>query len=202
MWSYQLPLFHCKPRVVKKKKTCHHWWHRRLSICQQSVMTKLASGWLSVFSITSSSFNAKNMQHISRAQCNNLISQIHKYQRYPFCPITWWCHDMETLSTLLALCHGESTNPWWIMPQKPAMQNLNVSFIVSLNRQSNWTDSQIAGDLRQQWFSKSQWKYVILTKSWKLYFIVYFNATMIWLLRYVLIICFMHSHLQLNNCTC
>ena len=62
-------------------------------------------------------------------------------------PITWWCHDMERLSTLLALCEGnllvinEFPNKW------PVTQSFDVFFVGLnnlLNKLSNcmWLVSQ------------------------------------------------------------
>ena len=43
---------------------------------------------------------------------------------------SWWCHDMETYSALLALCEG---NPL-ITHGFHSLQNFHVSFVVSLNK--------------------------------------------------------------------
>ena len=69
--------------------------------------------------------------------------------------ITWWCHDMKKLSTLLALCKGNHhslvvpfTKGWQCgkcFHTKTIMDGFNVFFVVSINKLLNKQSSL-------QWF--------------------------------------------------
>ena len=45
-----------------------------------------------------------------------------------------WCHDTETLSTLLALCEGNPPVTGRYLSQRPVMQTFDVFFVVCLNK--------------------------------------------------------------------
>ena len=47
---------------------------------------------------------------------------------------TWWRHHMETFSTLLALCAGNSTITGEFPSQRPVTRNFDVFFDVRLNK--------------------------------------------------------------------
>ena len=46
----------------------------------------------------------------------------------------WWCHDMEMLSTLLALCAGNPLATGGFLAQNGVMRSFNVFVIVVLNK--------------------------------------------------------------------
>ena len=48
--------------------------------------------------------------------------------------LAWWRHQMETFSTLLALCSGNSPVIGEFPSQRPVMQNFDVSFVLRLNK--------------------------------------------------------------------
>ena len=48
---------------------------------------------------------------------------------------TWWCHQMETFSTLLALCAGNSLVTVEFPLQRPVKQSFDVLFYLFLNKQ-------------------------------------------------------------------
>ena len=55
---------------------------------------------------------------------------------------TWWCHDMEMLSSLLALCEGNPPVTGGFPPQRASNAGLWFSIILSLNKLLNkliWT---------------------------------------------------------------
>ena len=57
------------------------------------------------------------------------------------CPWSWWCHQMETFSALLAICAGNS-------PHKGLWRGaLTVSLICA--RINGWVNNREAGDLRR-----------------------------------------------------
>ena len=60
---------------------------------------------------------------------------------------TWWRHDMETLSALLALYEGNPRVTGGFPSQNANDADLNVSFDVSWTR--CWTNSPMVGDLRR-----------------------------------------------------
>ena len=47
---------------------------------------------------------------------------------------SWWCHQMETFSVLLALCAGNSPITSEFPSQRPVMQSFNVFFHLHLNK--------------------------------------------------------------------
>ena len=58
----------------------------------------------------------------------------HLQARAQWWPISsWWCHQMETFSALLALCVGNSRIIWWIFSQRPMTQSFDVFFDLRLN---------------------------------------------------------------------
>ena len=52
----------------------------------------------------------------------------------PLCVDTWWRHQMETLSALLALCAGNSPITGEFPSQRPVTRNLDVFFDLRLNK--------------------------------------------------------------------
>ena len=52
-----------------------------------------------------------------------------------WCYVTWWCYQMETFSTLLALCVGNSPVTGEFPAQKPVTWSFDVFFDLCLNKQ-------------------------------------------------------------------
>ena len=63
-------------------------------------------------------------------------------------PLAWWRHQMETLSALLALCAGNSTDTGELTSQMPVARSFDV-FV----------------DLRLKWLSKQSWGWLFETPS-------------------------------------
>ena len=61
---------------------------------------------------------------------------------------TWWCHQMETFSALLALCVGEFTGNRWI-PRTKASDAELWCFLWSASEKNGWANNRDAGDLRR-----------------------------------------------------
>ena len=61
--------------------------------------------------------------------------------------ITWWRHQMETFSALLAICAGSSPVPGEFPAQRPVTQSFGVFFDLCLNKR--WVNNRDAGDLRR-----------------------------------------------------
>ena len=51
-----------------------------------------------------------------------------------FGPRSWWCHQMETFSVLLALCDGSSPFTGEIPTQRPVTRSSDVFFDLRLNK--------------------------------------------------------------------
>ena len=62
-----------------------------------------------------------------------------------FCSSTWWRHQMETFSTLLAICAGNSPVPGEFPAQRPVTR----SFSLICARINGWVNNREAGDLRR-----------------------------------------------------
>ena len=60
---------------------------------------------------------------------------------------TWWRHQMETFSALLAICAGNSPVPGEFTTQKPVTRSLMFT-CVWIN---GWVNNREAGDLRRYW---------------------------------------------------
>ena len=48
---------------------------------------------------------------------------------------TWWCHQMETFSAILALCEGDSQVNGEFPSQRPVTRSFDVFFDLRLNKQ-------------------------------------------------------------------
>ena len=59
--------------------------------------------------------------------------------------LSWWCHQMETFSTLLAFCAGNSPVTGEFPSQRPVTQSFNVFFDLHLNQ-------QLSKQWRRWWF--------------------------------------------------
>ena len=63
---------------------------------------------------------------------------------------SWWCHQMETFSTLLSLCAGNSPVTGEFPAQRPVTWSFGVSFDLHLNKR----------------LSKQSWGWRFETPSW------------------------------------
>ena len=55
--------------------------------------------------------------------------------RFLVCCISWWRHEMETFSALLAICAGSSPVPGEFPTQRPVTQSFDVFFDLRPNKQ-------------------------------------------------------------------
>ena len=110
--------------------------------------------------------NTPGSQHIKRyfleiklvifGLCKGLVSNRHQtikqiwqtqvslYQVFHF--FTWWRHQIETFSALLALCVGNSPVTGEFPSQRPVTGSFGVFFCVWIN---DWVNNREAGDLRR-----------------------------------------------------
>ena len=68
---------------------------------------------------------------------------------------TWWRHQMETFSALLAICAGNSPVIGEFTAQRPVTQNFDVFF-------DPWLNKRLSKQLRGWWFetpSRSLWRH-------------------------------------------
>ena len=63
---------------------------------------------------------------------------------------TSWYHQMETFSTLLALCVGNSLVTGEFPSQRPMTRSFDVFFGLCLNSLNGWVNNRDAGDLGRQ----------------------------------------------------
>ena len=81
-----------------------------------------------------------------RAHRGNNTSSHRQFENYQMIFVcSWWRHQMETFSALLAICAGNSPVPGEFPAQRPVTRNFHVSLICAwINR---WVNNREAGDL-------------------------------------------------------
>ena len=79
---------------------------------------------------------------------------------------SWWCHQMETFSALLALCDGNTPVTGGIPWQRPVRRSFDVFFVLCLNK-------RLSKQSRHRWFetpSRSLWRHCnVLPKIFRKY---------------------------------
>ena len=73
---------------------------------------------------------------------NNQASICHRFSVF-----TWWRHQMETFSALLALCAGNSPVTGEFPSQKPVAQSFDIFLICTWT--NGWINHRDSGDLRR-----------------------------------------------------
>ena len=82
-----------------------------------------------------------------RNTLSNKNAPINKYQPFSYHPLSWWRHQMETFSALLAICAGNSPVPGEFPHKGQWRGALMFSLIcVWIN---GWVNNRKAGDLRR-----------------------------------------------------
>ena len=84
--------------------------------------------------------NAVCLQHSTSLSQGCLVHQVPTFKLTMnlglfLCTISWWCHHMETLSTLLAFCVGNSPVTVEFPAQRPVTRSFDVFFDLCLNKQ-------------------------------------------------------------------
>ena len=86
--------------------------------------------------------NSKSLKGIER--CLSLLSEavllMAGHLQYSDDPNSWWHHQMETFSTLLALCEGDSPVTGELPSQRPVIPSFDVQLNKRLSKQS-WRQS-------------------------------------------------------------
>ena len=93
------------------------------------------------------------------------IIDIKGWDVIPHHTITWWRHQMETFSALLAICAGNSPVPGEFPAQRPVTRSFDVFFdlrrIKGLNKQSRgWWSETLSRPLWRH--SNDRWSYGFL----------------------------------------
>ena len=70
----------------------------------------------------------------------------------------WWRHQMETFSTLLAICAGNSPVTGEFLAQRPVTRSFDVFFDLHLNK--GWVNNRVAGDLRRH---RAHYSVIVMT---------------------------------------
>ena len=80
--------------------------------------------------------NVHNMLPEAVNQWVRLIRVLREYSRdfISLRAVTWWRHQMETFSALLAMCAGNSSVPGEFPTQRPVTQSFDVFFDLHLNK--------------------------------------------------------------------
>ena len=74
---------------------------------------------------------------------------------------SWWRHQMETFSALLAFCAGNSPVTGELPAQRPVKRSFDVFFFIWACT-SSWADNEDAGDLRRH---GAHYDLIVLRKS-------------------------------------
>ena len=77
--------------------------------------------------------------------CWSITGDSEESKREP--PNPWWRHQMETFSTLLAICAGNSSVIGEFPTQRPVTRSFDVLF--ELRLKNGWVNNGDAGDLRR-----------------------------------------------------
>ena len=104
--------------------------------------------------------------HVWQSAANSLTGYICHWRKFitkNFEARSWWRHQMETVSALLALCAGNSPVTGEFPSQRPVKRSFDVFFHLSLNK-------RLSKQSRRWWFEtiwRSLWRHsnVIHTKT-------------------------------------
>ena len=63
-----------------------------------------------------------------------VLHMLQQYVNCDFCTSSWWRHQMETFSALLAICAGNSPVPGEFPTQRPVTRSIDVNLDLRLNK--------------------------------------------------------------------
>ena len=117
------------------------WWQRPWALLDKAVMICRHGYW----SLISGSFWRRGMDTVYSMTRHNMVIFSVKYpqctshtmERSPKSTSSWWRHQMETFSTLLAHCAGNSPDTGEFPSQRPVTLSADVSFDLRLNKHSS-----------------------------------------------------------------
>ena len=100
------------------------------------------------------------------------IMPTHRASTVQNVPISWWRHQMETFSALLAICAGNSPVPGEFPAQRPVTRSFDVFFDLRLNKRLSkqswgwwfetlpgplWRHSNVVTSSRRVWDTVCDW---------------------------------------------
>ena len=127
------------PQRASNAENVSIWWrHHVIAVCvcqdfpavwtQLEIPTRKAFWWIR---LSTGSFINETKTWI--VCCETLQMHIGRFANE--CLISWWRHQMETFSALLALCAGNSPVTGEFPAQRPVMRSFDVFFDLCLNKQ-------------------------------------------------------------------
>ena len=102
--------------------------------------------------------------HVFHKKCSNLCTN----------DVTWWRHQMETFSALLAICAGNSPVPGEFPTQRPVTRSFDVFFDLCLNKRLSkqswgWWFETLSHKLWRQcndlWLTETDWGKVVCCQA-------------------------------------
>ena len=113
--------------------------------------------------------NGKTQEHVSiwKDHLSMYGITIINTMRSWYHTLAWWRHQMETFSTLLAMCAGNSPVPGEFPAQRPVTRSFDVCFDLRLNKRLSkqsrgwWLETQSRPLWRHSnvWWESRTWKY-------------------------------------------
>ena len=122
--SLQLHIGRGNYQQLKADKPCEHVHHR---VTQGLIFTQSETAEIRF------TFCIETTNPGIQVSCIHTSDWIHCYSELS--APTWWCHQMETFSALLALCEGNSPVTGEFPSQRPVTQSSHIFFDLRLNKQ-------------------------------------------------------------------
>ena len=130
-----------------KKWRTHCRWHFQMHFPEWKVLHSY-SNFTHVCSLGSTDNKSMLIQKVADSLPRSIITQFDA-ACVARANCTWWSHQMETFSALLAICAGNSPVPGEFPAQRPVTRSLDVFFDLRLNK----------------WLSKQSWGWWFETLS-------------------------------------
>ena len=143
--------------ILNKRLNKHssYWWFQMPRRCWCGGNIKPLICLNIFFSISHCNFSSQQSQQKPHYRPLTAIyeaslasSQRHQYSAFTVGVMySWWHHQMETFSALLAICAGNSPVTGEFPVQRPVKQSFDVFFICAW--MNDWLNNREAGDLRR-----------------------------------------------------
>ena len=157
---------------VTKKFSCGYvYWCNHLSFCLNCAWVQTWCGYQKIL-------RECYILFIDESRILSLSLECHDISRYHFSHFewrhrlnTWWRHQMETFSALLAICAGNSPVPGEFPAQRPVTRSFDVFLDLRLNKRY----SKQSWGWRFETLSRSLWRHrnefdtesLIVRENWK-----------------------------------
>ena len=132
----------CRHKFYKVYRLYEQWWFCN-SNCHHILLPKCHITWLVGIDMSKSKSTGKfNLAVVSKRMI-----------------ISWWRHQMETFSALLAICAGKFSGPGEFPAQRPVTRSFDVFFDLRLNKRMSkqsrgWWFETLS---RQLWRHRNVW---------------------------------------------